>query len=102
MIEQVLYRRTIEQGYTEYSSRGVSREDAHSVNILMDTVASEIPDLGSGADAPFMIYPFPEMKKVCIATFQREFSKGRSNSVNHGILISQDEYRELIKTPEKI
>ena len=102
MIEQVLYRRTIEQGYIEYSSRGITKEEAHNINVVMDTIASQIPDLGSGSDAPFMIYPFPEMKNVCIATFQREFSKGRSNSVNHGILIPQDEYQKLRKNPENL
>lgn len=102
MIEQVLYRRTIEQGYIEYSSRGMTKEEAHNINVVMDTVASQITDLGSGSDAPFMIYPFPETQNVCIATFQREFSKGRSNSVNHAILIPQDEYQKLGENPENL
>lgn len=102
MIDQVLYRRTVEQGYNEYCSRGLSKEQAHNVNLVMDAVASDIDDLGSGADSPFMLYPFENMHRVCLATFQREFSKGRSNSVNHGLLIKDDEYRELIKNPEQI
>lgn len=102
MIEQVLYRRTVEQGYNEYCSRGLSKEEAHRVNVVMDTVASDIGDLGSGADSPFMIYPFETMHRFCLATFQREFSKGRSNSVNHGLLIEEDEYRELVKNPEQL
>lgn len=36
MIEQVLYRRTVEQGYNEYCSRGLSKEEAHRVNVVMD------------------------------------------------------------------
>lgn len=102
MIEQVLYRRTVEQGYNEYCSRGLSKEEAHRVNVVMDTVASDISDLGSGADSPFMIYPFETMHRFCLATFQREFSKGRSNSVNHGLLIEEDEYRDLVKKPEQL
>ena len=102
MIEQVLYRRTVEQGYNEYCSRGLSKEEAHRVNVVMDTVASDIGDLGSGADSPFMIYPFETMHRFCLATFQREFSKGRSNSVNHGLLIEEEEYRELVKNPEQL
>lgn len=102
MIEQVLYRRTVEQGYNEYCSRGLSKEEAHRVNIVMDTIASNISDLGSGADSPFMLYPFETMHKVCLATFQREFSKGRSNSVNHGLLINDAEYKEIVKNPEQL
>lgn len=102
MIEQVLYRRTVEQGYNEYCSRGLSKEEAHRVNVVMDTVASDIDDLGSGADSPFMLYPFETMHRFCLATFQREFSKGRSNSVNHGLLIEDIEYRELVKNPEQL
>ena len=102
MIEQVLYRRTVEQGYNEYCSRGLSKEEAHRVNVVMDTVASDISDLGSGADSPFMIYQFETMHRFCLATFQREFSKGRSNSVNHGLLIEEDEYRDLVKKPEQL
>lgn len=102
MIEQVLYRRTVEQGYNEYCSRGLSKEEAHRVNVVMDTVASDINDLGSGADSPFMLYPFKTMHRFCLATFQREFSKGRSNSVNHGLLIEDAEYREIVKNPEQI
>lgn len=102
MIEQVLYRRTVEQGYMEYCSRGLSKEEAHRVNVVMDMAASDIGDLGSGADSPFMLYPFEEMHRFCLATFQREFSMGRSNSVNHGLLIEDTEYRELVKNPEQI
>lgn len=102
MIEQVLYRRTVEQGYNEYCSHGLSKEEAHSVNVIMDTVASDIGDLGSGADSPFMLYHFEAMHRFCLAIFQREFSKGRSNSVNHGLLIEEDEYKELVKKPEQI
>lgn len=102
MIEQVLYRRTVDQGYTEYYSRGLSKEEAHRVNGVMDTVASEIKDLGSGADSPFLLYPFESMHRFCLATFQREFSKGRSNAVNHGLLIDDAEYVEIVKNPEKL
>ena len=102
MIEQVLYRRTVEQGYNEYCSRGLSKEEAHRVNVVMDTVASDIDDLGSGADSPFLLYPFETIHRFCLATFQREFSKGRSNSVNHGLLIEDVEYKEIVKSPEQI
>lgn len=101
MIEQVLYRRTL-QGYSEFNSKGLTKEQAHNVNVVMNTAITKMKDLGSGADFPFMIYPFPEMQKVCIAIFQREFSKGRGNSVNHAILIPWDEYQELKKNPENI
>lgn len=102
MIEQVLYRRTVEQGYNEYCSRGLSKEEAHRVNVVMDMVASDIGDLGSGADSPFMFYPFDTMHRYCLAIFQREFSRGRSNSVNHGLLIEDTEYKELVKKPEEL
>lgn len=102
MIEQVLYRRTSEQGYMEYSSRGITEEQAHNVNLVMSKIASELSDLDSGMDNPFMLYPFAEMQKTCIAIFQREFAKGRQNAVNHGILISKEEYRKMIVDPEKI
>ena len=100
MIEQVLYRRTVEQGYNEYCSSGLSKEEAHRVNVVMDTVASDIDDLGSGVDSPFLLYPFDTLQRFCIATFQREFSRGRTNSVNHGLLIESAEYKELVKNPE--
>ena len=102
MIEQVLYRRTIDRGYIEYSSGGLSKEEAHDVNVIMEAMSASIGDLGSGADSPFIVYPFEQMGKVCLARFQREFSKGRSNSVNHGILIDAKEYYELSKAPERL
>ena len=101
MIEQVLYRRTA-QGYVEYFSGGLSKEEAHKVNIVMDKVASGINDLGSGADSPFLLYPFDTMKRFCLAIFQKEYSGGRSNSVNHGLLIDEEEYKELVKDPDQI
>lgn len=101
MIEQVLYRRA-EQGYKEYRSHGLSKEEAHHVNVVMDAVTTYIGDLGSGTDSPFLLYPFEDMQKFCIAVFQREFSKGRSNSVNHALLIDDAEYKELVKKPDLI
>ena len=101
MIEQVLYRRA-EQGYKEYRSHGLSKEKAHHVNVVMDAVTTYIGDLGSGTDSPFLLYPFEDMQKFCIAVFQREFSKGRSNSVNHALLIDDAEYKELVKNPDLI
>ena len=101
MIEQVLYRRA-EQGYKEYRSHGLSKEEAHHVNVVMDAVTTYIGDLGSGTDSPFLLYPFEDMQKFCIAVFQREFSKGRSNSVNHALLIDDAEYKELVKNPDLI
>lgn len=102
MIEQVLYRRTSEQGYREYSSKGITEEQAHSVNLVMTKIASELSDLDSSMDSPFMLYPFEEMQKTCIATFQRELSIGRQSAVNHGILISEEEYQKMVINPEKI
>ena len=101
MIEQVLYRRA-EQGYKEYRSHGLSKEEAHHVNVVMDAATTYIGDLGSGTDSPFLLYPFEDMQKFCIAVFQREFSKGRSNSVNHALLIDNEEYKEMIKNPDLI
>ena len=101
MIEQVLYRRS-DQGYNEYCSQGLSKEDVHRINVVMDTIATNIYDLGSGADSPFLLYPFENMHKFCLGVFQREFSKGRSNSVNHALLIDNEEYKEMIKNPEQI
>lgn len=101
MIEQVLYRRA-EQGYKEYRSHGLSKEEAHHVNVVMDAATTYIGDLGSGTDSPFLLCPFEAMQKFCIAVFQREFSKGRSNSVNHALLIDNEEYKEMIKNPDLI
>lgn len=101
MIEQVLYRRA-EQGYKEYRSHGLSKEEAHHVNVVMDAATTYIGDLGSGTDSPFLLCPFEAMQKFCIAVFQREFSKGRSNSVNHALLIDNEEYKEMIKKPDLI
>ena len=101
MIEQVLYRRA-EQGYKEYRSHGLSKEEAHHVNVVMDAATTYIGDLGSGTDSPFLLCPFEAMQKFCIAVFQREFSKGRSNSVNHALLIDNAEYKELVKNPDLI
>lgn len=101
MIEQVLYRRA-DQGYNEYCSQGLSTEDVHRINLVMNTVATNIHDLGSGADSPFLLYPFENMHKFCLGVFQKEYSKGRGNSVNHALLIDSEEYKEMIKNPEQI
>lgn len=102
MIEQVLYRRTVEQGYNEYRSRGLSKDEAHRVNVVMDMAASEMDDLGAGIESPFLLYPFENLHRFCLAIFQREYFEGRANSVNHGLLLEDREYRELVKSPEKI
>ena len=100
-IEQVLYRRTLE-GYNEYYSNGLSKDQAHRVNALMNMVASDISDMGSTTNSPFMLYNFAEMHKFCLATFKKEFSRGSSNSANHALLIDESEYEKLIRDPEQL
>lgn len=102
MIEQVLYRREGEAGYKEYSSAGLSKEEANTVNNVMHKIAEGIKDLKSNADAPFLLYPFNKMRKFCLAIFQEAYQGGRRSAVNHGLLIDENEYKELVKTPERV
>lgn len=100
MIEQVLYRR--DGGYDDYFSAGLSKEEANTVNNVMNKVAEGIKDLKSDADAPFLLYPFSKMRRFCLAIFQEVYQGGRRSAVNHGLLIDENEYKELIKAPEQI
>lgn len=98
MIEQVLYRQTPDQGYEVHCSRGLSKEETSRIHGIMDAVASGIHDL----DLPFLLYPFEAMQRFCLGVFQIFYSKGRSHSVNHCLLIENSEYKNLVKNPECI
>lgn len=102
MIDQLFYRRDQSSGYNEYHSSGISGEDAHKINLILNNLATYIPSVDSGQDAPMFIFPVKEQNKYCIGRISSEFYGGRQNQVQHGLLMSEKEYLEKTKNPEQI